>query len=232
MPCFFHIYPGRWMGHAGCNTIPYRGGYGQEGNNMLITIEGIDGTGKSTLIRYLSEILSDIAPIITREPGSTWIGEQVRRGIAEEIDPVAEALLFTADHAAHIRDVIRPALSEGKLVISDRYSDSRYAYQSVTLDTILPDASGWLKAVHHGWTIVPDRTYLLSIPVDEAMKRLSADRDTAEHFEKADILSRVQKNYLMAAERDPERFVIVDAMLEKEKIGNFVAESIRQFVKR
>ncbi|MDE4907556.1 dTMP kinase [Methanogenium marinum] len=199
---------------------------------MLITIEGIDGTGKSTLIRNLTENLIDLGPVITREPGSTWIGEQVRRGIAEEIDPVAEALLFTADHAAHIRDVIRPALSEGKVVISDRYSDSRYAYQSVTLDSILPDALGWLEAVHRGWTIVPDHTYLLTIPVEEAMKRLSNDRDTAEHFEKADILTRVQKNYLTAAERDPERFVIVDAMLEKEKIGNFVADSIRQFVKR
>lgn len=64
------------------------------------------------------------------------------------------------------------------------------------------------------------------------MARLSDDRDNTEHFEKADILSRVQKNYLMLAERDPERFVIVDAMLEKEKIGKFVADSIRQFVKR
>lgn len=199
---------------------------------MLITIEGIDGTGKSTLIRFLSENLKDIAPVITREPGSTWIGEQVRRGIAEEIDPVAEALLFTADHAAHIRDVIRPALSAGRLVISDRYSDSRYAYQSVTLDSILPDALGWLEAVHHGWTILPDRTYLLTIPVDEAMSRLSTNRDGTEHFEKAEILSRVQKNYLAAAEKDPERFVIIDAMLEKEKIGNYVADSIRQFVKR
>ncbi|WFN35495.1 dTMP kinase [Methanogenium sp. S4BF] len=199
---------------------------------MLITIEGIDGTGKSTLIRNLSETLRDLKPVITREPTSTWIGKQVRRGIAEEIDPVAEALLFTADHAAHIREVIRPALSEGKLVISDRYSDSRFAYQSVTLNAILPDARGWLDAIHRGWTIVPDRTYLLTIPVDNAMKRLSDDRDDTEHFEKADILSRVQKNYLMAAERDPERFVIIDAMLEKEKIGSFVAESIRQFVKQ
>jgi len=220
------------MEHADCSTISCSDEYRQEGYTMLITIEGIDGTGKSTLIRNLREILSDMKPIFTREPGSTWIGEQVRRGIAEEIDPVAEALLFTADHAAHIRDVIRPALSAGNVVISDRYSDSRFAYQSVTLDSILPDALGWLEAVHRGWTIVPDRTYLLTIPVEEAMKRLSADRDTAEHFEKADTLSRVQKNYLMAAERDPERFVIVDAMLEKEKIGNFVAESIRQFVKR
>lgn len=199
---------------------------------MLITIEGIDGTGKSTLIKNLESQLNDIAPVITREPGSTWIGEQVRRGIAEEIDPVAEALLFTADHAAHIRDLIRPALSAGKVVISDRYSDSRYAYQSVTLKSFLPDPLEWLQAVHHGWTIIPDRTYLLTIPIDEAMHRLSADRDNTEHFEKADILSRVQQNYLMLAEQDPDRFVIIDAMLEKEKIGNFVADSIRQFVKQ
>lgn len=219
-------------GHAGCNTQAICDGYGQDGHIMLITIEGIDGTGKSTLIKYLSETLADLDPIITREPTATWIGEQVRRGIAEEIDPVAEALLFTADHAAHIREVIRPALSKGRLVISDRYSDSRFAYQSVTLESVFPDARGWLEDVHRGWTIVPERTYLLTIPVDTAMKRLSADRDDTEHFEKADILSRVQKNYLMAAERDPERFVIIDAMLEKEKIGSFVAESIRQFVKR
>ena len=199
---------------------------------MLITIEGIDGTGKSTLIKSIEQQLTEIAPVITREPGSTWIGEQVRRGIAEEIDPVAEALLFTADHAAHIRDLIRPALSAGKVVISDRYSDSRYAYQSVTLESLLPDPLGWLQAVHYGWTIVPDRTYLLTIPIDEAMKRLSADRDNTEHFEKADILARVQQNYLILAEQDPDRFVIIDAMLEKEKIGRFVGDSIRQFVKR
>ncbi len=198
---------------------------------MLITIEGIDGTGKSTLIKTLTEKLRDLEPVITREPTDTWIGAQVRRGIAEEIDPIAEALLFTADHAAHIRDVIRPALLEGKLVISDRYSDSRFTYQSVTLDGILPDAHEWLKAVHHGWTILPDRTYLLTIPVENAIKRISDDRNDIEHFEKTDILSRVQKNYLMAAEQDPERFVIIDAMLKKETMGNFVADSIRQFVK-
>jgi len=217
--------------HAEYTTSLFNARYRQKGDIMLITIEGIDGTGKSTLIRTLSEKLKDLRPVFTREPTDTWIGAQVRRGIAEEIDPIAEALLFTADHAAHIRDIIRPALLEGKLVISDRYSDSRFTYQSVTLDGILPNAHEWLKAVHHGWTILPDRTYLLTMPVENAMKRLSDDRDDTEHFEKADILSRVQKNYLMAAEHDPKRFVIIDAMLEKEIIGNFVAESIRQFVK-
>ena len=90
---------------------------------MLITIEGIDGTGKSTLIKNLKDLLSDLDPVFTREPGSTWIGEMVRRGIGENINPVSEALLFTADHAAHLETVIRPGLDEGRIVISDRYSD-------------------------------------------------------------------------------------------------------------
>ena len=74
---------------------------------VLITIEGIDGAGKSSLVRRLKHSLADLDPIFTREPGSTWIGESVRRGIAEEIDPIAEALLFAADHAAHLARVIR-----------------------------------------------------------------------------------------------------------------------------
>ena len=100
---------------------------------MLITLEGIDGSGKSTLHESLREPLADLDPLFTREPGATWVGDQVRRAIREQIDPVTEATLFVADHAAHLAKVVRPALAEGRLVISDRYSDSRYAYQSVTL---------------------------------------------------------------------------------------------------
>ncbi|MDD4300396.1 MAG: dTMP kinase, partial [Methanomicrobium sp.] len=93
---------------------------------MLATIEGIDGSGKSTLIKGLSEELADLNPVFTREPGATWIGGQVRRGIRERINPVAEALLFVADHAAHLYTVVKPALKECRSVISDKYTDSRY----------------------------------------------------------------------------------------------------------
>jgi len=194
---------------------------------MLITIEGIDGCGKSTLIEGLKEQLSDLQPIFTREPGSTWIGEQVRRGVAEEIDPIAEALLFTADHAAHLREIVHPALERNKLVISDRYSDSRYAYQTVTLAKILPDATTWIRDIHNGWTIVPDRTYLLTIPIEEALKRLN-DKKNREHFERENILVQVQAEYLNLATQDPGRFVVIDALQEKEKIVSFVAEDIRR----
>ena len=98
---------------------------GQEGRVALITLEGIDGTGKSTLVRLLETRLADLDPVFTREPTTAWTGQAVRRGIAEEVDPIAEALLFAADHAAHIATVVRPALAEGRLVVSDRYSDSR-----------------------------------------------------------------------------------------------------------
>jgi len=193
---------------------------------MLITIEGIDGCGKSTLMSGLQTALSDLAPLFTREPGSTWIGDQVRRGIAEEIDPIAEALLFVADHAAHIAEVIRPALADNRLVISDRYSDSRYAYQQVTLAPLLPDPLSWLRSVHGTWTIRPDRTYLLIIPIADALERLDG-KDGREHFERAEVLETVQKNYLALAEEEPQRFVIVDALQEREKICSFIAGDIR-----
>jgi len=193
---------------------------------MLITLEGIDGSGKSTLHESLRDHLKDLDPVFTREPGATWVGDSVRRAIAEQIDPVTEATLFVADHAAHLAKVVRPALAEGRLVISDRYSDSRFAYQSVTLQGIVPDPENWLRAMHNGWTIVPDRTFLCVLPVDDALTRLKPDSQR-EHFEKRETLEKVQNNYLSYARNEPSRFVIVDAMLSPEMVAKFVADAIR-----
>jgi dTMP kinase len=173
------------------------------------------------------ELLADLDPVFTREPGATWVGESVRRAIAEQVDPVTEATLFVADHAAHLAKVIRPALAQGKLVISDRYSDSRYAYQSETLQGIIPEPGKWLRDMHNGWTIIPDRTFLCVLPVDAALTRLKPDRER-EHFEKRETLEKVQNNYLEYARNEPTRFVIVDAMLSQEIIAKFVANAIRQ----
>ena len=197
---------------------------------MLITIEGIDGSGKSTLLTRLRELLTDLDPLFTREPGATWVGESVRRAIAERMDPITEALLFCADHAAHIDGVIRPALDEGRLVISDRYADSRFAYQPVVLDGILPDPLLWLRRIHEGWSIRPDRTFLLVLPVEDAVARLDPEKKR-EYFENAGILTRVQENYLDLAAADPARFLIVDALLEKEEVARFIADEIRTSVR-
>jgi len=196
---------------------------------LLITIEGIDGTGKSTLVAGLKERLKDTGAVFTREPGNSWVGDQVRRAIAEEVSPVTEALLFAADHAYHLDTVITPALDSGTPVISDRYSDSRYAYQSVTLEGIVKDPISWLRQVHGSWTIVPDLTFLLIIPVEEAMIRLEKNH-TKEHFEKVEVLSGVQENYLALAREDPGRFVIVDAMLDTETVLSFVENEIRKSI--
>jgi dTMP kinase len=200
---------------------------GAGGMPVLITLEGIDGTGKSTLCAALAERLVDISPLFTREPGATWVGDSVRRAIAEQTDPVTEALLFVADHAAHLAAVIRPALAQGQLVISDRYTDSRFAYQSVTLEGVIPHPLAWLQSLHNGWTIVPNKTFLLIMPVDAALERLTV-KNGREHFERKEILEQVQKNYLWLARADPSRFVLIDAMKEKDEIAGFVADAIRK----
>lgn len=194
---------------------------------MLVTIEGIDGSGKSSLLASLCDSLADLCPVFTREPGTGWVGDQVRRAIAEEIDPVAEALLFVADHADHVARVVRPALGKGQLVISDRYTDSRYVYQAVTLEGIIPSPLEWLRQVHGGWTVPPDLTFLLVLPAGVALAR-RAGLERAEHFEEEGVLERVQKNYLALAEAEPARFVIVDALLPEERVHRFVSEAIRQ----
>lgn len=191
-----------------------------------MTLEGIDGSGKTTLHKALGVYLSDLNPVITCEPGSTWIGEAVRRAIREHADPVAEALLFIADHAAHLREVVRPALSEGRLVISDRYIDSRLVYQQVTLNGILPDPLSWLRAVHEGWTIMPDLTILLSVPVPVALER-TGTRGSGEHFEQESVLIKVHEYYMQLVEEDTARFLIFDGTLSPEHILRVAGETIR-----
>jgi len=193
---------------------------------VLVTIEGIDGSGKSSLISSLQTLLCDLSPVFTREPGSTWVGDQVRRAVAERADPVCEALLFGADHAAHLSTLVRPALKHGRLVISDRYSDSRYAYQQETLKEYIDDPLAWLQELHAGWTIRPDLTFLIVLPVDEALVRIG-EKQSREHFENHNLLEKVQEHYLTIAESDPSRFVLIDGMKDQKEISGFVAGVIR-----
>jgi len=194
---------------------------------VLISIEGIDGSGKSSLHEALRQEFSSINPVMTREPGATWVGDQVRRAIAEHQDPMTEALLFVADHAAHLATIIKPALNKGHLVITDRYIDSRIAYQGISLMQVLNDPVQWLTKIHEGWTILPDMTLLLIIPPAIALTRIEK-RAGREHFEEREFLSAVQEQYLIRAEHDPNRFVLIDATKEPDEILHFAADSIRE----
>jgi dTMP kinase len=111
-------------------------------------------------------------------------------------------------------------------VISDRYTDSRFAYQAVTLQGVIPEPLPWLRSLHNGWTITPHRTFLLALPVEAALNRIHRGR-SREHFEDTSVLGQVQANYLALAEQEGSRFVIVDAGKEKEEILSFVAGQIR-----
>jgi dTMP kinase len=115
----------------------------------------------------------------------------------------------------------------GKLVISDRYSDSRFAYQKVSLARVHPDPEAWLTAVHDGWSVRPDLTILLLVPVETAVSRISGRGET-EHFEREEFLAAVQQNYLVRAAQDPDRFLLIDAVQTPETILAFAEKSIRQ----
>ncbi len=195
----------------------------------LITLEGIDGTGKSSIAKMLKTRFPEA--VFTKEPTQSWIGKAVKRSIESETDPLAELFLFVADHAEHIAKVIRPALEQGKTVISDRYSDSRYAYQGATLSNKFDDAMEWIQSVHKGWTIAPDLTVLFIIDPVIAVSRCGV-RGNHTKFEKIEFLKNVQENFLKLAKNEPQRFVIIDAGRELEVVGREVERVIEKFLSK
>ncbi|SDF01910.1 dTMP kinase [Halorientalis regularis] len=181
---------------------------------MLITLEGIDGSGKTTVWEGLRGEL-DGGVTFTREPTDSWYGEAVARSIGDDdADPLAELFLYTADHADHLSRVVKPALEAGDLVISDRYSDSRYAYQGATLEGTIDDPMAYVQRVHDPFTRAPDLTLYFDVDPETG-----ADRSGATNkFEAADYLARVQDNYERLIETDPDRFVRIDATQSPEAV--------------
>ncbi|MBI4362248.1 MAG: dTMP kinase [Euryarchaeota archaeon] len=196
----------------------------------LITLEGIDGSGKSTILRRLRHNLPRRV-VFTKEPTGGPLGRLVRAGLARghRIDPLAEALLFVADHAEHVALTLRPALEKGRPVISDRYSDSRYAYQSVTLRDIVSEPLQWLQELHRPITIAPQQTLLLVVDPREAISRMEGRRKTK--FEREVFLRVVQLNYRKLALAEPWRFVVVDANRDLDKVAWDVEMEIRRTLK-
>lgn len=175
---------------------------------MLVTLEGLDGSGKTTVWEALRAEDRLAEATFTREPTDSWYGEAVQRSIEDpDADPLAELFLYTADHAAHLAETVRPALERGDLVISDRYSDSRYAYQGATLEERLEDALGFVQRIHDPWTRPPDLTLYLDVDPELAAERSGA----TNKFERVDALRRVRENYERLVAEEPDRFVRIDA---------------------
>ncbi len=191
---------------------------------FFITFEGIEGSGKSTQIQLLKEYLEEkgLDVLLTREPGGTKIGRKIRRLLLdpenENMDYKTEILLYAADRAQHVKEMIKPALAEGKVVISDRFIDSNLAYQAVGrgLDyERVYQINSWV--IDSCW---PDLTFILDIDIKEGLKRarsLSKDQ-TGDRLEREvdSFHQRVRKAYLeMAAQ---ERFALVNAGREKDEV--------------
>lgn len=181
---------------------------------MLITLEGLDGSGKTTVWEALRDVYPDA--VFTREPTDSWYGEAVNRSIAtDDADPIAELFLYTADHADHLSRVVRPALEAGELVISDRYSDSRFAYQAATLaDTDITRPLEYVRGIHAAFSRPPDATIYLAVDPETAAARSGA----TNKFEQAAYLSEVAANYDRLVEYEPDRFVTVDASQPPEVV--------------
>jgi dTMP kinase len=186
------------------------------GRGCLITLEGIEGAGKSTQVEALGRALEarGIAVVLTREPGGTALGEALR---ALLIDPAgralsadAEALLIWAARAEHLAAVIRPALEAGRWVLCDRFTDATYAYQGGGR-RLGPDR----MAVLEDWVLGPlrpDRTLLLDLPAEEGLRR-AGERSPRDRFESeaAEFFERVRAVYLERAAAEPDRVRVVDA---------------------
>ena len=198
-----------------------------ERRGLWITLEGGDGSGKTTQAALLAEWLGVQGRTVlhTREPGGSEVGVLIRNIVLHhrgEVAPRAEALLYAADRAHHVATVVRPALQRGDVVIQDRYLDSSVAYQGAgrVLDaTEVRDLSLWATE-----GALPDVTVLLDIDPSEARRRLDADDKPFDRLEaeKEEFHTRVRDSYLRLAAAEPERFLVVDATRDPEDIASVI----------
>ena len=184
----------------------------------FITFEGIDGSGKSTQMRMLASQLRmrGLEVVTTREPGGTSLGKRLRGALLdlqEQVDPLAELLLYAADRAQHVRTLVRPALATGHIVLSDRYADATVAYQGAgrgfapeTITEVIQLATGGLK---------PDLTLVFDLSVAECAERARRRAQNGQidrlDTEDAAFYTRVRNAYLRIAETEPDRVRLVDA---------------------
>ena len=178
---------------------------------LFISFEGIDKSGKTTQIRLLADFLrSQNCPlVVTQEPGGTALGERIKRITLEDarIDPLTELLLYLADRAQHVREVIQPSLGEGKIVISDRYADASVAYQGYGRGLSIDMVNQLNQKVTRG--VEPDITFLLDLEPEKALLR-AQPVDRIER-EKLFFHRKVRQGYLEIASSYPRRIRVIRA---------------------
>lgn len=210
---------------------------------MFITFEGVEGSGKSTQIRLLHRALASLgeAVVVTREPGGTKIGDQIRKILLDSANrgmvSRCEALLYWAARAQHVDELIAPALKSGRIVLCDRYVDSTIAYQGYArgidfkiLETLREMTVGELR---------PDKTFLFDLPVEEGLQRARrrisrrSEADKEDRFENEVVAfhERVRTGFLDMAKKEPERFVVLDASMPIEALRERVWGAVSAMLK-
>lgn len=199
---------------------------------VFVVFEGIDGGGKTTQIKKLNDYLLklDKKVVLTREPGGTNFGKTIRETIlhSHKIDPISELFLFMADRSNHVKNVIKPALNSGKIVLCDRYCASTYAYQFVAdnLEKYMSkqDFNAMEKIATHN--IYPDITFLFNIDFDSSSTRLRRKLDNMESRKnKSDFYKKVQNAYIDLSKQN-SNWVVLDAKRPIDDIFNTIVSHI------
>jgi dTMP kinase len=198
--------------------------------SLFITFEGGEGSGKSLQAQALHRKLNrlNVPVILVHEPGSTPLGERLTRLLkwaqSTDISPLTELMLFNASRAQLLHEVVRPALKVGKVVICDRYADSTIAYQGYGRKIDIDAIKNTNEIATRG--LKPDLTILLDIPVSEGFARKTGQEPDRFEKEARAFHQRVRKGYLQLAAEEPQRWLVIDASLPKEKIKQIIWEKV------
>jgi dTMP kinase len=195
---------------------------------LFITFEGPEGSGKTTQVELLGQVLASHEPVMVREPGGNELGERIREIVlygALELDAEAEMYLFMAARRQLIAEVIAPALAAGQIVVADRYHDSTLAYQ------------GGARGVPTTWPSTfprPDVTFLLSVPVESGLERLAKAGKKPDRMESESIEfhNRVAAAYERLAQAEPQRYARLDATASRDHVHQQVMTRLQPFLDR
>jgi dTMP kinase len=210
---------------------------------MLITLEGIEGSGKTTQIDYIAAYLqkSGLDYIITKEPGGTELGAKIRSILLDpeniNIHPMTELLLYAADRVQHIKELITPMIETGKVVICDRFHDSTTVYQGFTRGIDVSLIQRLNSLVLEGLT--PDITFVLDLDPEIGLKRAwtqirngsRSGSETRFENEKLQFHESVRNGYLELARQEPDRFVVVDASADPLNVRDQIFEQLEKCFK-
>ena len=195
----------------------------------FITLEGVDGAGKSTHVAWIAERLRarNRSVLVTREPGGTPLAERLRALVlSEPMDPIAETMLLFAARADHVQHVIDPALRAGTWVLCDRFTDATFAYQGGGKGVAAELIAHLAQVSHDG--LSPDRTLIFDCSYEVSRERLDRTGRAPDRFEREDreFFERVRHAYLALARSDPERIRVVDASGTVGDIKKIIEEEI------